>query len=306
MLPEGTTVLLAGLSDHGSQPHLRVAMMRSGPGDRGRFLGAASTHREDVTILPDITATVLSVIGAPEPPSMVGTPWRAGESRTGGVERARTGLERADVAGQTIREIGSAFFITLAVLQVVFYLAAFLLLRRRRGLRPVRVAATVLAALPVSTYLVNFTGWRHAGTPVLALGGGIAGCALLLAAAALALPWAWSRLRRVPSGTGGPLGPLAIVTAVTAAVLAGDLLAGTPLQLNSVMGYTAVVGARYYGLGNIPFALFATSVLLLASVIAHRLTRRGRRTAAVAVVAVLGGSAMILGGWPGWAATSAG
>ncbi|WP_068924247.1 hypothetical protein [Planobispora rosea] len=303
MLPEGTTVLLAGLSDHGSQPHLRVAMMRSGPGDRDRFLGAVSTRREDVTILPDITATVLSVIGVPEPHSVVGTSWRASESRTGGVERARTGLERADVAGQTIREIGGAFFISIAVLQVAFYLVAFLLLRRGRGLGLVRVAAVALASLPVSTYLVNLVGWRHAGTPLFALGGGIVGCALLLAAAALTLPWAWARLRRSPAGDArgfpSPLGPLAVVAAVTAAVLAGDLLTGTSLQLNSVMGYTAVVGARYYGLGNIPFALFATSVLLLASVIAHRLIRRGRRVAAVAVVAVLGGSAMILGGWPG-------
>ena len=86
---------------------------------------------------------------------------------------------------------------------------------------------------------------------------------------------------------------------MTAAVLGGDLLTGTTLQLNSVMGYTAVVGARYYGLGNIPFALFATSVLLLAATIAHRLTRRDLRRAAVAVVAVLGCAAMILGGWPG-------
>ena len=45
---------------------------------------------------------------------------------------------------------------------------------------------------------------------------------------------------------------------ITAAVLAGDLLTGTTLQLNSLMGYTAVVGARYYGLANIPFALLAT------------------------------------------------
>ena len=112
---------------------------------------------------------------------------------------------------------------------------------------------------------------------MLALVGGIGGLALLLAAVALAGPWRRS-----------PLGPLAVVTGVTAAVLGGDLLTGTTLQLNSVMGYTAVVGARYYGLGNIPFALFATSVLLLAAMIAHRLTRRDLRGAAVAAVACWG------------------
>ncbi|MEU4833001.1 hypothetical protein [Streptosporangium sp. NPDC023615] len=286
-LPQDTSVLLAGLSDHAGDPHLRVAMMSGGQAS-GRFLGAASTHRDDTTILPDITATVLSLAGVATPQEVVGVPWQASERRTGGVEAARWELERADVAGQTIRQAGGVFFTTVAVLQVAFYLTAFLLLRRGRGLTGIRTAAVALASLPVSTYLVNLVGWHRAGTPLAALAGGIAVSALLLTALALAGPW-----RRVP------LGPLAVVTGTTAAVLAGDLLTGTTLQLNSVMGYSAVVGARYYGLGNIPFALFATSVLLLAATIAHRLTRRGRTRAAVAVVAGLGGFAMILGGWPG-------
>ncbi|WP_030919946.1 hypothetical protein [Streptosporangium amethystogenes] len=287
VLPKDARVLLAGLSDHGVDPHLRVAMMRDGDLS-GRFLGAASTHRDDITILPDVTATMLSLAGVEAPPGMVGLPWQASERRAGTVEAARTDLERADVAGQTIRNVGGVFFTSVAVLQVAFYLTAFLLLRRRRGLRRMRVAAVALASVPTSTYLVNLTPWQDVRTPLLALVGGIVGCALLLTAVALAGPW-----RRAP------LGPLAVVAGVTAAVLAGDLLTGTTLQLNSVMGYSAVVGARYYGLGNIPFALFATSVLLLAATIAHRLTRGGHTGAAVAVVAVLGGFAMILGGWPG-------
>jgi hypothetical protein len=287
VLPKDASVLLAGLSDHGSTPHLRVAMMRHGDVS-GRFLGAASTHREDITILPDITATMLSITGIPVPATVVGVSWQVGEGRTGGIEAARVELKNADVAGQTIRSMGGIFFTTVAVLQVAFYVTAFLLLRRRRGLSGVRVAAVALASVPVAAYLVNLTSWHHTETPMLALIGGIVGSALLLAVLALAGPWRRS-----------PLGPLAVVTGVTAAVLAGDLLTGTTLQLNSVMGYTAVVGARYYGLGNIPFALFATSVLLLAATIAHRLTRRDRRRVAIAVVAVLGCAAMILGGWPG-------
>ncbi|MFC4060359.1 hypothetical protein ACFOWE_18805 [Planomonospora corallina] len=314
VLPRDATVLLAGLSDHGAQPHLRVAMMRAGADAQGRFLGAASTRRDDVTILPDITATVLSVAGVPVPPAVVGTPWRAGTERTGGTAAAKAGLEAADAAGQTIREIGGIFFTTVAVLQVAFYVTAFLLLRRRRGLGRVRVTALVLASVPVSTYLVNLTDWRRAEVPALDLALGIAGCALALAAAALAVPFLWARarallrpgrrrgsrarIRRTALRNGSPLGPAAVVAGVTAAVLAGDLLAGTPLQLDSVMGYTAVVGARYYGLGNIPFALFATSVLLVSAVLAHRLGRR-RGRAAAPVFVVLGGSAMILGGWPG-------
>src|SRR5690606_21391138 len=122
----------------------------------------------------------------------------------------------------------------------------------------------------------------------LAMIGGVAACAALLTLVALTGPWRHS-----------PLGPPSVVAGVTAAVLLGDLLTGTTLQINGLMGYTAVVGGRYYGLGNISFALLATSVLLLATAIAERLVADDRRRGAVALVAGLGCFAMLLDGWPG-------
>nr|WP_236714914.1 hypothetical protein [Nonomuraea pusilla] len=271
VLPADTTVLLAGLSDHGSVPHLRVAAMRAS-GAEGHLLGAASTHREDISILPDFTATVLSALGVAVPETVVGVPLKVGGAGAT-VER----LRRADATAQTIRSVKGVYFTVVAVLQVLFYVVAFLLLRRRKGLAPVRFAAVALAALPVSSYLVNLLPWS--GLPQLVAG--VLGWTALITAVAFAGPW-----RRAP------LGPLAVVAGVTALTLAGDLLTGTTLQLNSVMGYGADVGARYYGLGNIPFALLATGTLLATTVIAHRYPGK----AGVAAVAVLGAFAMVLGG----------
>ncbi|MCW2878490.1 MAG: hypothetical protein JWQ95_2590 [Sphaerisporangium sp.] len=295
LLPQDTTVLLAGLADHGSEPHLRVAMWRAA-GAQGHFLGAMSTHRDDMVILPDITATMLTAAGVAVPPTVIGVPWSA--SRTTTLDDGITALRGADVAGQAIRAAGGPFFTGLAVLQVLFYGIAFLLLRRRRGLGGVRVAALGLASLPASTFLVNLAPWDRAAVPVLALLAGVASCAVVLTGLALAAPALWSRLRGRPEA-GSVLGPPAVIAGVTAAVLVGDLLTGTPLQLNSLMGYTGVVGARYYGLGNIPFALLATAVLLLTTAVADGLVRTGRRRVAVALVAGLGGFAMLLDGWPG-------
>ncbi|MEU9889480.1 hypothetical protein [Sphaerisporangium sp. NPDC051011] len=295
LLPPDTSVAVAGLADHGSEPHLRVTMWRA-PGAQGRLLGAASTHRDDMVILPDVTATLLTTAGVPVPPAVIGVPWAP--SRAVSLEDGTATLRRADVAGQTIRSVGGLFFTTLAVLQVTFYAVAFLLLRRRRGLESVRVAALALASVPVSTYLINLTPWDAAAVPALALVAGVLACAGTLTVLSLAFPALWSRLRGRPRGA-SVLGPSSVVAAVTAAVLLGDLLTGTTLQFDSVMGYTGVVGARYSGLGNIPFALLATSVLLLATAVADRLVRAGRRPVAVALVAALGGFAMILDGWPG-------
>ncbi|NUR85485.1 MAG: hypothetical protein HOY71_15495, partial [Nonomuraea sp.] len=126
ILPPDTTVLLAGLSDHGSVPHLRVAAMRA-QGAQGRPLGAASTHRDDISILPDLTATVLTTLGVAVPATVVGVPLQTGAP---GVTIDE--LRRADATAQTIRSIKGVYFTVVAVLQVLFYVIAFLLLRRRR------------------------------------------------------------------------------------------------------------------------------------------------------------------------------
>ncbi|MEU6714780.1 hypothetical protein ABZ897_25240 [Nonomuraea sp. NPDC046802] len=271
ILPADTTVLLAGLSDHGSVPHLRVAALRE-PGAEGRLLGAASTRRDDISILPDLTATALTKLGVAMPATVVGGPLQVGE-RGATFER----LSHADATAQAIRSVKGGYFTVVAVLQVLFYLVAFLLLRRRRALAPVRLAAVALASLPASSYLVNLLPWSS--LPQLIAG--VLGWAVMVTGVAFAGPWR----RR-------PLGPLAVVAGITALTLAGDLLTGTTLQLNSVMGYSADVGARYYGLGNIPFALLATGTLLATTVIAHRWPGR----VGVAAIVGLGAFAMVLGG----------
>ncbi|MET9340588.1 MULTISPECIES: hypothetical protein [unclassified Nonomuraea] len=271
VLPQDTTILLVGMSDHGSVPHLRVAALRQ-PGAQGHALGAASTRREDISILPDLTTTVLTRLGVPVPDSVVGQVMRVnGPGAT--FER----MAESDQTAQTMRSVKGYYFIALAVLQVLFYAVAFVLLRRRKGLSWVRLAAVTLAAIPITSILVNLLPW----STHLELFGGMLAWLVVITVAAFAGPWRRS-----------PLGPLAVVAGVTAVTLAGDLLTGTTLQLNSFMGFSAEQGARYYGLGNIPFALLATGTLLTSTVIAHRLSRPW----GAAVVAVLGTFAMVLGG----------
>ena len=44
--------------------------------------------------------------------------------------------------------------------------------------------------------------------------------------------------------------------------LVGDLLAGAPLQLASLAGYSPIVAGRFVGFGNLAFAIFGTAMLL--------------------------------------------
>ncbi|MDX6430784.1 MAG: hypothetical protein QOE54_3150, partial [Streptosporangiaceae bacterium] len=305
-LPAGTTLLVAGVTDDAApgrsafgSPHLRVAMA-TGPGIRpGSYLTSDSTRRQGIVITPDVTATMLRLTGLPIPAEVLGTTWRAGSDRPANVV---TELTHQDVAAQTIRRLLPRFFLGLVIAQVLFYGAAALVLRRRqnsgkrghRVLGVTRLIALVSAAAPVSTYLVNLIPWWDTAQPTIVLLAGLAVIDGLIVTAALAGPW-----RRTL------LGPGAVVAAATAVAIAVDLVTGTTLQLNSLMGYSPLVGGRYYGLGNIAFSVFATSVLLFSASLAQWLLVRrpeadeSRRRAAVAVL-IIGLLAMALDGLPLW------
>jgi Arylsulfatase A and related enzymes len=298
-IPQHANVIVAGLSDQSDVPHLRVAIGNGPAFARGHYLRSASTRRDGMTILPDVTATVLSAAGLQVPSQVVGIPWAGGGSQGALADAARR-LDGLDVAAQTLRTSIQPFFIVFVVCQLLVYTIGALALRgtqdtagqkrrwRRRVLGVARILALVGAAIPVSTYLVNLLPWWKASQPAAAMFAGLLVWDLMLVAIALGGPWRRSVM--IP-GT--------IVVGVTALVAAADLLRGSPLQLNSFMGYSPLVGGRYYGLSNIAFATFATGTLFLAAGLAHVLIGRGRRGWAVAVVIALGASADALSGSPG-------
>ncbi|MBC6462156.1 hypothetical protein [Actinomadura sp. HBU206391] len=305
-LPGGSQVLVAGLSDGAvaAGPHLRVAIA-AGPGFRaGAHLTSDSTRRDKIVITPDLTATLLGTTGVPVPGEAVGTPWHSGQGRAG---EGVADLADQDVAAQTYKSVLPNFFLGLVITQVLFFGLAAVALRRRwdgrtrgRVLSATRLAALVSAAVPVSTYLVNLVPWWSTGAPTPMLLGGIAAADVLIVILALAGPW-----RRTL------LGPGTVVATATALTVGLDLVTGTRLQLYSLMGYSPLVGGRYYGLGNIAFAVFATSVLLTAVGAAQwLLTRAGdgdlersrARVRAIAIVLAMGLTAMVLDGFPAWGA----
>jgi hypothetical protein len=103
-----------------------------------------------------------------------------------------------------------------------------------------------------------------------------------LAVAALALLGPWRRRR---------LGPPLVVLVVTLGTLLADVLTGSTLELNGMLGYDAVVAGRFTGYGNLTFGLSSVSVLLLTAAAATALGRRAgperaRRVTATTVVVI--------------------
>jgi hypothetical protein len=290
--PAGTSVLLAGLSDTGGDPHLHVALANRAPG----YMTSNATRRSGVVTLTDVTATALRDLGLRQPAQAIGSPWRAEPSDAAAAEK-RNALDDEDVAARSVSRLQAPFFILLFGAQLLLYGFASLVLRRRAG-RPRVLAATRLvalagAAVPVASFLANVVPWWRSAHPAPALIASVLAATTAVTALALAGPWRRSLIT-----------PALVIAGITALTLGVDVLTGSNLQINSLMGYTALVGGRFYGFGNIAFALFATAAILTAAWLAEwplRRTgeRRGRR-AAVVLVAVAGAVAAALDGWPTW------
>ncbi|WP_396783945.1 hypothetical protein [Microbispora sp. H10670] len=287
-VPQGATVLVAGISDSGSVAHLHVAIASGGPYGRG-WLTAASTRQRALVTITDITATVTHLLGIPTPEGVVGRAWSGGGAAPPAAEAAR-GPADADLASQVLREVREPFFIALVSAQLLFYaLAAIVVRRHRRMLTATRVVATVSAALPVSIFLAQLVPWWSLRHPMPALLGTIVAFAALVAGLAYAGPW-----------RGRVLGPPAVVAGVSSLALLADVVTGSRLQVNAVAGYEPVTGGRFYGFGNMAFAVYSTGTILLLAAVAHALRRRPRL--AVAVCVAYGLLAIAGDGWPTWGA----
>ncbi len=292
-VPAGSAVLVAGLSDspgrgEGSTAHLHVAIAAGGPYGQG-WLTAASTRQRALVTITDVTATITHLLGVPTPEGAVGRAWSGGGAAPPVAQAVRE-LADADLASQMLREVREPFFITLVAAQLLFYaLAAVVVRRHRRMLTTTRVVATVSGALPVSIFLAQLVPWWAFAHPMPALLGTILGFAALVAGLAYAGPW-----RR------HLLGPVAVVAGVSSLALLADVVTGSRLQVNAVAGYEPVTGGRFYGFGNMAFAVYSTGTILLLAVVAHALRRRPR--IAVAVCTAYGLLAIAGDGWPTWGA----
>jgi hypothetical protein len=141
------------------------------------------------------------------------------------------------------RRYAGVYFTGLIALPLLLYI--WLGFRRRAG-RRTREVAYALAALPVAGFLCSAVPWWRSG-----LAGAV--CVVAVAASALVVSAA-ARLLPLPRGVA--------IGAVSAAVFAADLLTGGHLQRTGLASWSSLNGGRYFGLGNVGFAVFTTGALL--------------------------------------------
>lgn len=305
VVPEGATVIIASMADDGRQSRLRMTLV-AGPDHGPGTLLSPNTRQPGLIVNSDLTTTILGTSRLERPGHINGsvvTSEPAEDSAEATEERLQQYIDH-DLASFKIRGLVPVFFQSFILGQLVIYLLVLLVWKGRLGspetrgrwLGAVRVVAVTAAAVPAATFLANLIPWWRSSSPLLTIVAAVALWTLIISAVALlGRPW---------GATG--LGPVVVVSLVTVLVIAIDVMTGSRLQLSSLMGQQPAVGGRYFGIGNVPFALFVTSAIFLATVVANHFLRRGeRRRAAIAVAAILT-AALIVNGAPMWGADAGG
>lgn len=230
-----------------------------------------STRTRGLVQLTDIAPTLLAHYGLNIPSTLTGSTI---EQIPG--SDATASLASLATRAHEVRPLVGSYYIAFYGLWVLVSLLALRALRRHNGALSsgLRQCLLLVAGVPAASFLVNLMPWWLAPSPALALFSGILVIACVLAVVA-----------QMPVIARYRYGALYFFSAVTLVTIAGEVIASAlthsyGLQLASLTGSHPQVGARFYGLGNVPFALFAASGLAIIAYASFRYAARPRHLAA--------------------------
>lgn len=303
--PSNADVLIFGLADSGTGPYLRLLSLR-GPYVAPGLLRSDSTRQRGLVQSADVTATILTHAGRPIPDAVSGSVLQVlpdhdvvtAITPQAAMHRLQ-GLRDLGEAAHQVRPLVEPFFLMWVGLQLLAYgllwwrwrTALPGSARRRLVASSVGRVATAGSAVPAASFLANLLPWWRSSVPFLTVTAAVA----LFTAAICVLAWVGPWCRRATW-------PIGVVCAATLAVITTDLMTGSRLQLSSLMGLQPLIGGRYYGMGNVTFALYATAALVLALILAGPASHAGARRSAAATVLVIGVGVLAVDAAPMWGA----
>lgn len=279
---ERDAVMVVGPVHPSREVRLTVAALRA-PGVQPGLLRSGTTRRPGFVQLVDIAPTILDRIGLKAPDSMEGRPFEI-RDEGGSASQRRDGIADADHAATFRDAVVAVVAVLFVVIQGALAVAALLWLTRpgrRRGIALHLAALSGLGfiAAVLLARLLPFQDWGDvAYWP-----------ALVLAAVGLAF------LYRL-AGRRDPLTSLIVALGVIVGVLVLDVLFGAPLQLSNPLGYSPLLAARFSGYGNLAYAALASSAVLLAGLLTHKIGGRRGAWIAIALLAVV----FVVDGAPMW------
>jgi hypothetical protein len=279
----GLTLLVTGIGPPPGTRDPRPQLLYTVGVTSTGWLTSASTRRDGIVTLTDLTATLVDF-------------GRGGAAATplpidGALLQVVPGSVTAAAVQQHLDAVDALSFavlrgdLALGVGGLVLG-ALYLLSLRRRRFAPARAIAAWGCVLPAAMMLTGALPWAETTWPGLVL-------SLLVAAwgaALTVLTLAAGRHLKVPVAVVG--------AAVTVGAFTVDAALGAVMEPGSMLNSRPVNGGRWYGFGNVTFAVYASATLVVLGYLAHRLRAAGRPRAALAAVALLGLGVVACEGWP--------
>ena len=255
----GRMTIVVGLSDR-TKPELHAVMIvpQSTRSSTGRWAESASTRREAYVQLIDVAPTVAQVLGAPVPKDVDGQPITVSGDRVSTDRDAASATDRLRKLNNQATGNYRWTPWTITALLAIGLLAVGLSGRRRP------FALRWFGAMPAGCFLLGaqpMRGW----VPEIAIAATVA--------------WVIAALARTAHGVAG----------ATMLVLVVDLVLGARWQIDTPLGYSALVAGRFAGIGNLAFGAFAAAVLIAASGTSRRVA------AALVILAIVVDGAPMLG-----------
>ncbi len=209
------------------------------------YLTSSSTHRTGLVTNLDLTATVLQVLGVEAPLNVIGNPMKPTGSPSTHLERVEY-LKRLNATAVAVEAAKTPIINTfIAATTLILLISTLVLLRVRLWSEAVArgwswslrsLMLLVLAIPPASWLMFAFLRWPLTSQQAQ----------LSFAAVTLTL-WAVALLLQ---SRGALRVPVAFLSLLTALVMLVDQWFGAPLSFNSFFGYSPLLGARFYGMGN--------------------------------------------------------
>ena len=277
---EDITLILTGVGPAAGSddPSLQV-IYRLGTTLPG-WLTSASTRREGIVTLTDLTRTLID-FGAPGSSVAVdGSPFA--------VYTADLTVEGIDAKINSIAALSDAApigYLALGLAGGLLFVILVIGTLRSRFALP-KLILTFGGILAAAMMLTGSVPWQNSSSPGLFLSLLVAAWSVILTALALFV----GRLAQVPNAVAA--------VAITVAAFTVDAALGAVMQPGSMLNSRPIFGLRWYGFGNVTFAAYASAGLFLAGYLAHRYLTAGKRVAAVAVTGIIGFGIVICEGWP--------
>ena len=277
------TVMVTGIGPPAGSDDPSLQALYELPAAPAGWLTSASTRRDGIVNLTDLTATLIAVGGREAPGRAApvdGTPFEV-RAEIVTAAAAQDHLEAVAALSNAAVPVDIALGVSGAILLVI--LIASLTARRFAVARPILEWGTIL---PAAMLLTGAVPWNATRWPVLVLLATLAGWSIALTV----VVFAGAKRLNVPFAVVG--------AAVTVTAFTVDAALGGVMEPGSMLNSRPVNGGRWYGFGNVTFAVYAAATLILVGYLAHRLRARGRRRAALVIVAVIGFGVVVCEGWP--------